>query len=108
MHKILLKSLFGTEIRGQVLQFFYEQPGIQFQQREVEFAIRSPPGRLSRLLREYAQAGVLCRTEERKIVLYQAPALDVRLRPLIVLFQQESTLIAALQKALKRFKPIEY
>lgn len=101
-------TLFGSEIRGQILQFFYERVGFRFQQSEVEKAINSPQGRLSRLLREYSDAGILIRNEERNHILYEAPVDDPRFASLSTFFQQESALVLALRKALKPFKEIEY
>jgi predicted nucleotidyltransferase len=103
MNRRLLEALFGSELRARVLQFFYERPWAKFHQREVERELNRPFGSLNRLLRSYAEAGLLTRAEDRKVVLYQTPPDDVRLRPLVELFRQETKLVGHLHKAVKPF-----
>jgi len=103
MNKRLLEALFGSELRARVLQFFYERPWAKFHQREVERELKEPFGSVNRLLRGYAASGLLTRTKDRAVVLYQVPANDVRLRPLVELFRQETKLVEQLRKAVKPY-----
>ena len=103
MNRRLLEALFGSQLRARVLQLFYERPWAKFHQREVERELNQPFGSLNRLLRNYAESGLLARKEDRRVVLYQTPPNDVRLKPLVQLFRQETKLVEQLHKAVKPF-----
>jgi predicted nucleotidyltransferase len=98
-----MAALFGSELRARVLRLFYERPWAKFHQREVERELKEPFGSLNRLLRGYAEAGLLARTQDRTVILYQAQANDVRLKPLVELFRQETKLVEQLHKAVQPF-----
>lgn len=93
--------LFGGKRRAEILQLFYAHPWEKFHQREVERRLGATFGALHRLLRQFADTGLLKSAKEGNWVVYQAAATDKRLKPLVSLLRQDVELVEQLRRAVK-------
>lgn len=89
---MILPSLFGSEDRSRTLAHLFGHPSQDFGVRELSRAVGVDPGLLSKWLKQWADAGVLRRTEEHKTRVRYAARTDPQsgLLPLVSFFFLQS------------------
>ncbi len=103
MNEAMMTELFGGASRYKVLRKLYERPAERHHLRALAAMTGVSSGTLHTTLKRLERAGLVRRFEHKPLVLYQAPADDGRLAPLVELFRRESDLVADLRTALAPF-----
>jgi predicted nucleotidyltransferase len=110
MSKPIVEALFGAGARARIVQFlFVEQPaGKRIAARALARAAQVPYGSIHKTLAELVADQLVVREDSEHGPLYRAPLEDPRLQGLVLLLRQDSQIVAALTRAVRRFKAIAY
>lgn len=106
MNEAQLIEVFGGQARFKVLQALFAEPGRGFGPRELAAAAGIDPGNTARLLKRWAEAGLLQRRQQDGLPRYYA-SIDPQLAPLVTLMQQDSALVRTLREGLEHVAGVE-
>lgn len=106
MNEAQLIEVFGGQARFKVLQALFAEPGRGYGPRELAAAAGIDPGNTARLLKRWAEAGLLQRRQQDGLPRYYAST-DPQLAPLVTLMQQDSTLVRTLREGLENVAGVE-
>jgi len=99
MNEAQLTELFGSADRFRTLRALFAEPGRGFGLRELAAQAGVDSSNVSRLLKRWADAGLVTRRQADGLPRYVAGN-DPSLQPLVQLMQQDSTLVRTLREPL--------
>lgn len=99
MNESSLAEVFGGVTRFRALRALFAEPGRGFGQRELAAEADIDPGNVARLLKRWAELGLVERRQRDGLPRYYAST-DPSLMALVTLMQQDSELVRTLREAL--------
>src|SRR5215813_6805080 len=110
MGNSVAEAIFVNRPQVKLIQWLYvDAPSMErFPARELARRAGLPYGSVDRALKDLVRRELVVREEAPRGPEYRAPFEDPRLRHLFLLLREESTIVGALKRALKRFKSVEY
>jgi len=110
MTRDVAEALFVNRPQVKLMQWLYVDapPKERFPARELARRAGLPYGSVDRALKDLVRRELVIREEAPRGPEYRAPFEDPRLKHLFLLLREESAIVSALKRALKRFKSVEY
>lgn len=108
--KTVAEAITGSRLKAKVLNWLYVEstPDARVTERQLAKQVGIAPGSIHKVLLALVSEQLVVREESPRGPEYRAPFEDPRFKSLIMFFRQESAVVAALKRALKPFKSIEY
>lgn len=108
--KTVAEAITGSRLKAKVLNWLYAEsrPDARVTERQLAKQVGIAPGSIHKVLLALVSEQLVVREESPRGPEYRAPFEDPRLKSLIMFFRQESVVVAALKRALRPFKSIEY
>lgn len=108
--KTVAEAITGSRLKAKVLNWLYVEsaPDARVTERQLAKQVGIAPGSIHKVLLALVSEQLVVREESVRGPEYRAPFEDPRFKSLIMFFRQESVVVAALKRALKPFKSIEY
>jgi len=110
MGNSVAEAIFVNRPQVKLIQWLYvDAPSMErFPARELARRAGLPYGSVDRALKDLVRRELVVREEAPRGPEYRAPFEDPRLKHLFLLLREESGIVSALKRALKRFKSVEY